>query len=115
MRAIIADVRAQTRALLTERADRLEALAQALLAKEVLNENDLREVLGPRPYKKPEHIPGVTAEGEPAGPVDGDSVSDDGHDLRRGTRRRAAAFGGDGAADRPAHRHDAVCSGGRLI
>jgi ATP-dependent metalloprotease FtsH len=67
VRAIIDDVRSQTRALLVERADRLEALAQALLAKEVLNENDLREVLGPRPYKKPEHIPGVTAEGEPAG------------------------------------------------
>jgi cell division protease FtsH len=67
VRAIIDDVRAQTRTLLTERADRLEALAQALLAKEVLNENDLREVLGPRPYKKPEHLPGVTAEGEPAG------------------------------------------------
>jgi cell division protease FtsH len=69
VRAIIDDVRAQTRALLIERADRLEALAQALLAKEVLNENDLRDVLGPRPYKKPEHVPGVTAEGEPAGPA----------------------------------------------
>ena len=66
VRDLIDDVRSQTRALLTERADRLEALAQALLAKEVLNENDLRDVLGPRPYKKPEHIPGVTAEGEPA-------------------------------------------------
>ena len=52
--------------LLTERADKLESLAQALLAKEVLNENDLREVLGPRPYKRAEHIPGVTAEGEQA-------------------------------------------------
>ena len=69
VRAIIDDVRVQTRALLTERHDRLEALAQALLAKEVLNENDLRDVLGPRPYKKPEHVPGVTAEGELAGPA----------------------------------------------
>ena len=66
VRDLIDDVRSQTRTLLTERADRLEALAQALLAKEVLNENDLRVVLGPRPYRKPEHIPGVTAEGEPA-------------------------------------------------
>ena len=66
VRDLLDDVREKTRVLLTERRDKLEALAQALLAKEVLNENDLREVLGPRPYKKPEHVPGVTAEGEPA-------------------------------------------------
>ena len=95
VRRIIDDVRQQTRALLTERSDKLEALAQALLAKEVLNENDLREVLGPRPYKKPEHIPGVTAEGEPAGPIDGDSAfSDDEAAVEAASLRR---LGGDGA------------------
>ncbi len=67
VKAIIDDVRTQTKALLRERYDRLEALAQALLEKEVLNENDLRAILGQRPYKKPEHLPGVTAEGEPTG------------------------------------------------
>ena len=46
VKALIDDVRAQTRVLLEERADDLERLAQALLEKEVLNENDLREVLG---------------------------------------------------------------------
>jgi cell division protease FtsH len=65
VKAIIADVREQTRALLTERRDKLEALAQALLVKEVLNENDLREVLGERPYPTREHATGVSAEGEP--------------------------------------------------
>ena len=97
VRAIIADVRAQTRALLTERADRLEALAQALLDKEVLNENDLRVILGPRPYKKPEHLPGVTAEGEPAS---GTSVPAPslGEILDGETGGNAPGVGGDGAA-----------------
>ena len=92
VRALIDDVRQQTRVLLTERADKLESLAQALLAKEVLNENDLREVLGPRPYKRAEHIPGVTAEGEQAAgtvvpkDVPADPLSDD-----------PPTLGGDGA------------------
>ena len=97
VRALIDDVRTQTRALLTERADKLEALAQALLDKEVLNENDLGEVLGPRPYKRPEHLPGVTAEGEPAGPVDGASAyagDDEAADLTDDPPR----VGGDGSA-----------------
>ena len=65
VRRIIDDVRAQTRVVLEERGDKLEALAQALLEKEVLNENDLKEVLGPRPYKRNDYSAGVTAEGEP--------------------------------------------------
>ncbi|MEM6328250.1 MAG: ATP-dependent zinc metalloprotease FtsH [Bacteroidota bacterium] len=67
VKKLIDDVRAQTRTLLEERADKLEDLAQALLEKEVLNENDLKAVLGPRPYPSfnPHEVPGVTAEGEP--------------------------------------------------
>ncbi len=68
VKALIDDVRAQTRVLLDERADELERLAQALLEKEVLNENDLREVLGERPYKRLTFDTGVTAEGEPVNP-----------------------------------------------
>ncbi len=64
-KVLIDDVRAQTRVLLDERADKLEELAQALLEKEVLNENDLKAVLGERPYALPDHERGVTAEGEP--------------------------------------------------
>ena len=81
VKRIIDDVRAQTRVLLEERADEMERLAQALLEKEVLNENDLKEVLGDRPYARAEHGPGVTAEGEPVnlppGPAsaEGDGVS----------------------------------------
>ncbi|WP_218827659.1 ATP-dependent zinc metalloprotease FtsH [Rubricoccus marinus] len=64
-KVLIDDVRVQTRRLLEERADKLEDLAQALLEKEVLNENDLKAVLGERPYALPDHERGVTAEGEP--------------------------------------------------
>ena len=101
VRAIIDDVRGQTRALLTERADKLEALAQALLEKEVLNENDLRDVLGPRPYKKPEHIPGVTAEGEPAGPTPGASVYADSDHPAGTLAGDPPSIGGDGAPTEP--------------
>ena len=71
VKTIIDDVRVQTRAVLEERGDKLESLAQALLEKEVLNENDLKEVLGPRPYKRNTYDAGVTAEGEPVTPPHG--------------------------------------------
>jgi cell division protease FtsH len=66
VKRIIDEVRAETRRLLEEKRDLLEALAQALLTKEVLNENDIVEVLGPRPFKRAVHegTP-VNAEGEP--------------------------------------------------
>ncbi len=66
VRELLEDVMDRTRVLLVERRDRLEALAQKLLEKEVLNENDLKAVLGERPYAKPLHLTPVTAEGEPA-------------------------------------------------
>ena len=65
VKRIIDDVRVQTRVLLDERADEMERLAQALLEKEVLNEIDLKQILGERPYKRLDHEAGVTAEGEP--------------------------------------------------
>jgi hypothetical protein len=81
-------VRAETRALLEEKRDLLETLAQALLTKEVLNETDLLEVLGPRPFKKPFHEgPPVNAEGEPVNPPH-EETSHNG---------QPAALGGDGA------------------
>ncbi|WP_412060451.1 ATP-dependent zinc metalloprotease FtsH [Rubrivirga sp. IMCC45206] len=85
VKRIIEDVRVQTRELLDERADDMERLAQALLEKEVLNENDLKEVLGPRPYARPEHEVGVTAEGEPVnlppGPASSTPPSSEGDGL----------------------------------
>ncbi|MGB3541856.1 ATP-dependent zinc metalloprotease FtsH [Rubrivirga sp.] len=81
VKRIIDDVRVQTRAVLEERGDKLEDLAQALLEKEVLNENDLKEVLGPRPYKRNTYDAGVTAEGEPVTPphggLEGDGLASD--------------------------------------
>ncbi len=66
VKRLIDEVRVQTRRLLEEKGDRLEALAQALLTKEVLNETDLLGILGPRPFSRPSHdAPPVDAEGEP--------------------------------------------------
>ena len=61
-----------------ETADDLERLAQALLEKEVLNENDLREVLGERPYQRHDYHAGVTAEGEPVNLPPGPASEGDG-------------------------------------
>ena len=90
VKRIIEDVRVRTRQVLEERAVELEALAQALLEKEVLNENDLKQILGPRPYKRmSDHLPGVTAEGEPVNPPPyGPAASDE---------PGSAPLGGDGA------------------
>jgi len=73
VKRIIDDVRVQTRQLLDERADKLEELAQALLEKEVLNENDLKALLGERPYVRHD-AHGVTAEGEPVNPTHASST-----------------------------------------
>ncbi len=43
----------QCEALLTEKLDIVHAIAQRLLEKEVIGEEDLVEILGPRPFSKP--------------------------------------------------------------
>ena len=103
VKRIIEDVRQQTRVLLTERSDKLEALAQALLEKEVLNENDLKEVLGERPYKRPSHETGVTAEGEPVNVPPSPAVpASEGDGLGTPPPADLDVPGGDGSAQDPA-------------
>ncbi len=107
VKKIIADVRVQARVLLTEQSGKLEELAQALLEKEVLNENDLRAVLGERPYKRNRYDAGVSAEGEPVNlPPDGPASEGDGVALEAGPDPLPSAApadsveaGGDGAQD----------------
>ena len=50
VKRIIEEVRARARTLLEEKKVHLEAMAEALLKKEVLGPRDLLELLGPRPY-----------------------------------------------------------------
>ncbi len=50
VRAIIEDIRSRARALLEDKREQLEQMAQSLLKKEVLGPKDLVEILGPRPY-----------------------------------------------------------------
>ncbi|MEM9998516.1 MAG: peptidase M41, partial [Bacteroidota bacterium] len=69
VKRVIDEVHERAHRLLREKNEVFEALAQALLEKEVLNENDLKEVLGERPYKRPIY----DREGEP--PADLDAVS----------------------------------------
>ncbi|MEA5460723.1 ATP-dependent zinc metalloprotease FtsH [Arcicella sp. LKC2W] len=51
-RKIIGLAYERTKALLTERQDKLEILAQELLVKEVLFQNDLERLIGPRPFEQ---------------------------------------------------------------
>ncbi len=53
VKKIIEDAYIRTKALLQDKKDQLEILAQELLKKEVLFQNDLTELIGPRPFDKP--------------------------------------------------------------
>ncbi|MEM1042549.1 MAG: peptidase M41, partial [Bacteroidota bacterium] len=93
---IVDEIHARAHRLLDEHKDRFEALAQALLEKEVLNENDLKEVLGERPYKRPIYDQPVNAEGEPVNDP-GDTLNDPGDTLNGSATGNGSASGGDGA------------------
>ena len=51
-RKIIATAYERTRALLSDKQDKLEIIAQELLVKEVLFQNDLERLIGPRPFEQ---------------------------------------------------------------
>ncbi len=51
-RAIIASAYTRTKALLSDKKDKLEILAQELLVKEVLFQSDLERLVGPRPFEQ---------------------------------------------------------------
>ncbi|MEL6769536.1 MAG: ATP-dependent zinc metalloprotease FtsH [Bacteroidota bacterium] len=86
VKRVVDGVHERAHRLLRERNEEFEALAQALLEKEVLNENDLKEVLGERPYKRPIYDQAVDAEQQP--------VNESNDDLD-------AVSGGDGAVVEP--------------
>lgn len=52
VRKLIAEAYKRTKKLLTEKKDALTALAEALLEKEVLFQNDLESLVGPRPFEQ---------------------------------------------------------------
>lgn len=61
---------AKTKALLLEKKDKLEELAQVLLKREILFQHDLEEILGKRPFETKHHGDGAVSEGisEPVPP-----------------------------------------------
>ncbi len=67
VKRMIEDVRERARTMLTEKRDLLEALAQALLEKEVLGPKDLIELLGERPFG--EYVVNGTGTVQPADSV----------------------------------------------
>ncbi len=67
VKAIIEDVRERAHRLLNDNRDKLEALAQTLLDREVINERDLKEILGERPYQRRR----LDAPTPPAAPANG--------------------------------------------
>ena len=61
VKRLISEVRERARALLNEKRGKLDELAQALLAKEVLGPKDLVEILGPRPHGEYVNVGGDSA------------------------------------------------------
>lgn len=54
MKRIVEECHERTRRILTEHRDKLDALAQALLERETLDADEIREILGDRPYSPEE-------------------------------------------------------------
>ncbi len=64
VKLLIDDVRQRAYAMLTERRDKLEELARALLEREVLGPKELVDILGKRPYGEYVSYNGSTAQGD---------------------------------------------------
>ena len=65
----------RSKSLLREKRRELDALAQALLEKEVLHRADLEQIIGKRPFVDP--TPGESAHIAEVGPMAGAAVDDD--------------------------------------
>jgi cell division protease FtsH len=89
VRRIIEDVRERAHALLEEKREMLEKMAQTLLEKEVLGPKDLVEILGTRPYGEY-----VTFNGHLTGSVSEENIEPEAGDVAAGAQ-------GDGAESVP--------------
>ncbi|HUF09333.1 MAG TPA: ATP-dependent zinc metalloprotease FtsH [Rhodothermales bacterium] len=80
VKLIIGNVRIKARELLDSKRDQLEALAQALLAKEVMSASEIETILGPRPHPVVQAQPAVADVSENGEshqiPSEGDGASD---------------------------------------
>lgn len=56
VRNLIDECYQKTKALLTEKRDKLEELAQILLKREILLQHDLEEILGKKPYEETKEV-----------------------------------------------------------
>lgn len=96
VKRIVGEVHDRARRLLEEKDEVFRTMAEALLEREVLNENDLKELLGERPFKRPTYD-------RPATPDDGESATEtatqDGGADSVAPSNGEAPLGGDGAAE----------------
>ncbi|MCH7638831.1 MAG: ATP-dependent zinc metalloprotease FtsH [Bacteroidetes bacterium] len=96
VKRIVDEVHDRARRLLEEKDEVFRTMAEALLEREVLNENDLKELLGERPFERPTYD-------RPATPDDGESATEtatqDGDADSVAPSNGEAPLGGDGAAE----------------
>ncbi len=96
VKRIVGEVHDRARRLLEEKDEVFRTMAEALLEREVLNENDLKELLGERPFKRPTYDRHAT-------PDDGESATEtatqDGGADSVAPSNGEAPLGGDGAAE----------------
>ena len=104
VKEVIDEAHRRAHALLAEKAELVETLAQALLSREVLNEHDLEALLGPRPYERRSPRRPVDAEGAPVGGPAEPSIHDVADHGPHGNAPLSSAeppaVGGDGAHER---------------
>jgi len=96
VKVLIDEVRAKARAILEEKRDRLDALAERLLEKELLGPKDLVELLGPRPHG--EYVSLSPAEVPSPTPAD---VNGEAADGEAAARESAAEPASNGHAEDP--------------
>ncbi len=77
----------RAQALLSEKREELEKIAQALLEKEVLLKSDLEKMIGPRPFPEPTKIPqnGLDSEKSARSKNQENGASESGHDDQEGS------------------------------
>ena len=96
VKVIIEEIRARARALLSDKREQLEQMAQSLLKKEVLGPKDLVEILGPRPYGEYVSLNGKgDAEKEPV------EAGDTGEDVVETEPVESARVVGDPSKEEP--------------
>ncbi len=99
VKRIIDDIHLRAQQILVEKDEVFRTLAEALIEREALNENDLKEILGERPFKRPIYDRPVDAEGLPVNNPNDNVPRVDASAVDHTASNGSADVGGDGALD----------------